>query len=116
MKILLHRLSDEDPETKSNAAFATGQLCEKSQNADGVVNNYNTILQKLEPLLHTQSHRLLDNAAGCIARMIFSHPENISIDDVLPPLVELLPLKEDFEENKPIYEMLVKLCTFPPTL
>jgi ribosomal protein S17E len=112
MKMLLHRLSDEDPETKSNAAFAMGQLCDKSQDANSIVSNYNTILQKLEPLLHTQSHRLLDNAAGCVARMISAHPENIPIDDVLPPLVDLLPLKEDFEENKPIYEMLVKLCTF----
>ncbi|KAH0565288.1 hypothetical protein GP486_001324 [Trichoglossum hirsutum] len=109
MKMLLHRLSDEDPETKSNAAFAMGQLCDKSRDANGIVSNYNTILQKLEPLLHAQSHRLLDNAAGCVARMITAHPENIPIDDVLPLLVDLLPLKEDFEENKPIYEMLVKL-------
>ncbi|KAH0536924.1 hypothetical protein FGG08_006226 [Glutinoglossum americanum] len=109
MKMLLHRLSDEDPETKSNAAFAIGQLCDKSGDANRVVSNYNTILQKLEPLLHTQSHRLSDNAAGCVARMIIAHPENIPIDEVLPPLVQALPLKEDFEENKPIYEMLVKL-------
>jgi importin-4 len=110
MKMLIHRLSDEDPETKSNAAFATGQLCEKSQDANGITSNYNTILRKLEPLLHTQSHRLLDNAAGCVARMIAAHPESVPIDNVLPPLVELLPLKEDFEENDPIYKMIINLC------
>jgi hypothetical protein len=28
--------------------------------------------------------------------------------------VELLPLREDYEENKPIYSMIVKLCKLIP--
>lgn len=110
MKILLHRLSDEDPETKSNAAYAVGLLCLKSQNTQETLKHYNTILQKLEPLLQIQHHRLLDNACGCLARMIMAHPEAIPIPDVLPQLVQQLPLKEDFDENAPIYEMFVQLC------
>ncbi|RPB24422.1 ARM repeat-containing protein [Terfezia boudieri ATCC MYA-4762] len=109
MKVLLHRLSDEDPETKSNAAYAVGLLCLKSQNAQETLKYYNTILQKLEPLLQIQHHRLLDNACGCLARMIMAHPEAIPISDVLPQLVQQLPLKEDFDENAPIYEMFVQL-------
>lgn len=109
MKVLLHRLSDEDLETKSNAAYAIGLLCLKSENSQEILKNYNTILHKLEPLLSIQHHRLLDNACGCLARMIIAHPDAIPIADVLPQLVQQLPLKEDYEENPVIYEMLVHL-------
>lgn len=110
MKILLHRLSDEDPETKSNAAYAIGLLCLKSKNVQEVVRHYNTILQKLGPILHIQHYRLLDNACGCLARMIMAYPDAMPISHLLEQLVKQLPLKEDYDENAPIYEMLVQLC------
>lgn len=117
MPVFLKRLSDEDPETKSNAAFGTGLLCECSTDANQVLLNYNNILAKLEPLLDSSpsagsedSHaRLLDNAAGCVSRMIKKSPQNVPLEDVLPRLVEILPLKEDFDENTPVYEMIVAL-------
>ncbi|RPA96616.1 ARM repeat-containing protein [Choiromyces venosus 120613-1] len=109
MKVLLHRLSDEDQETKSNAAYAIGMLCIKSQAVQEVTGNYRAILPKLEPFLQEQNHRMLDNACGCIARMIMAHPDNVPLGDVLPALAGLLPLKEDYEENEPIYKMLVQL-------
>ncbi|MCJ1477838.1 hypothetical protein MMC13_006511 [Lambiella insularis] len=109
LKVLLHRMSDEDPLTKSNAAFAIGLLVENSDKSSDIKRAYNHILTKLEPLLQTQESRQLDNAAGCISRMIMKHPENIPLTEVLPALVGLLPLKEDYEENTPIFSMIVKL-------
>jgi len=35
-----------------------------------------------------------------------AHQDKIPLDGILPALVELLPLKEDYEENKPIYECI----------
>ena len=110
LKVLLHRMSDEDPLTKSNAAFAIGLLVEHSDKQNEIKRAYNPILTKLEPLLHTQESRQLDNAAGCISRMIMKHPNNLPIGEVLPALISLLPLKEDYEENEPIFSMIVKLC------
>lgn len=110
LKLLLHRMSDEDPETKSNAAFAIGLLQENSENNAEILKSYNAILAKLEPLLHTHEARAMDNAAGCVSRMIIKHQEHVPIDAVLPALIELLPLKEDFEENEPVYNMIVHLC------
>ncbi|KAF1349887.1 armadillo-type protein [Delphinella strobiligena] len=110
MKVFLKRLGDEDPEVRSNAAFGTGLLCEKSQDQKHVLENYTTILAKLEPLLHQkQEARLLDNSAGCVARMIKAHPNNVPVDQVLPVLVQLLPLREDYEENEAVFEMIVAL-------
>jgi hypothetical protein len=112
MKLFLHRLSDEDPEAKSNAAYAMGMLCLKSRAVHEIIGNYPVILTKLEPFLQEKNHRMLDNACGCIARMIMAHPNNVPLGDVLPALAGVLPLKEDYEENEPIYKMLVQLCQF----
>lgn len=112
LKLLLHRMSDEDDETKSNSAYAIGLLITHSSNTKAYLSSYNQILTKLEPLLHTEKARTQDNAAGCVTRMIMAHPDKVPIDDVLPVLVDFLPLKEDFEENKPIYECIVGLCKF----
>lgn len=117
MSVFLKRLSDEDPETKSNAAFGTGMLCENSTDANQVLSNYGAIFGKLEPLLDASpssgdedSHaRLLDNAAGCVSRMIKKSPQNVPLEEVLPRLVEILPLKEDFDENEPVFDMIVGL-------
>ncbi|KAF2857715.1 ARM repeat-containing protein [Piedraia hortae CBS 480.64] len=115
MKILLKRLSDEDAETKSNAAFSTGLLCLHSTNAKEVLGSYNEILSKLEPLLHKRQNpseheaRGLDNAIGCISRMVKKSPQNIPLQEVLPRLIALLPLTEDYRENEPTFDMIVSL-------
>ncbi|KAJ9144052.1 hypothetical protein NKR23_g6062 [Pleurostoma richardsiae] len=109
LKLLLHRLSDEDPETKSNAAYAIGRLIYNSTDSKTYLPSYNIILSKLEPMLQMDHSRIKDNAAGCVCRMIMSNPEVVPISEVLPVLVDLLPLKDDYEENAPVYECLFKL-------
>lgn len=111
LRLLLHRMNDEDPETKSNAAFATGLLVQNTNNNGEILNAFNTILAKLEPLFEMHKARAVDNAAGCVSRMIMKHQEHVPLGVVLPALLQLLPLKEDVEENEPIYTMIVRLCT-----
>lgn len=112
LKLLLHRMSDEDSETKSNAAYGIGLLQQNSENSQEILKNFPTILGKLEPLLRTDEARCKDNAAGCVSRMILKHRANMPVPQVLPALMEILPLKEDFEENEPVYQMIVQLCKF----
>jgi hypothetical protein len=113
LKLLLHRLSDEDPETKSNAAYATGLLVFHSTDSATYLPSYNAILSKLEPLLQSLGARTIDNACGCVSRMIMAHPDKVPIDDIIPVVVDLLPLKDDFEENKPIFDCITGLCKYP---
>lgn len=110
LTMLLKRLTDEDPETKSNAAYATGVLVFHSTDSATYLPQYDSILAKLEPLLQTQKARAVDNAAGCVSRMIMAHQDKVPVDDILPILVGLLPLKEDYEENRPIFDCIVGLC------
>lgn len=109
LKILLHRLSDEDAEVKSNAAFAIGLLQESSTRETEILKSFNPILAKLEPMLHMDVARAKDNAAGCVARMILRHESHVPVDAVVPALVQILPLREDYEENEPVWRMILKL-------
>lgn len=118
MTIFAKRLQDEDPETKSNACFGTGLLCAHSSDAE-LASSYGPILQTLEPVLDPavaagssaddSRARLVDNAAGCLARMVKARPHAVPLPQVLPRLVDLLPLKNDFRENEPVFDMLVAL-------
>lgn len=112
LRLLLHRMNDEDPETKSNAAFATGLLVQNTNNNGEILKAFNTILARLEPLFEMHKARAVDNAAGCVSRMIMKHQEHVPLGVILPALLQLLPLKEDVEENEPIYTMIVRLCMF----
>jgi hypothetical protein len=117
LRLLIRRLTDEDSQTKSNAVYAIGRLCEKSNSDEEIIKAYPTILEKLEPCLHNSESNLPDNASGCISRMILKHRDHIPVADVLPALVDILPLKNDFEENFPIYRMICQMCTcFLPRL
>jgi hypothetical protein len=111
MKMALHRMGDEDMVTKANAIYAAGLLCQQSTNESFVLKQYNTILGKLEPLLAdgTTGH-LLDNAAGCVARLILAHPQNVPLEEVIPRLVELTPATDDYEVNGPIFRCYIWLC------
>jgi importin-4 len=111
LQVLLKRLSDEDPQTKSNAAYAVGRLVEKSNDNSTILKAYPSILQKLENMLGIEEARCMDNAAGCVSRMVLKHKDKVPIGDVLPALVNsgVLPLKSDYQENEPVWKMIVAL-------
>ncbi|POS88387.1 hypothetical protein EPUL_000121, partial [Erysiphe pulchra] len=106
LTLLLHRLSDEDAETKSNAAFAIGQLIFHSTESSEYLTAFPTIFTKLEPLLITRNSRSIDNALGCMCRMIMSNIDQVPLQEVLPAIIDLLPLKEDYEENSPVFNCI----------
>ncbi|KAJ5081821.1 hypothetical protein NUU61_010085 [Penicillium alfredii] len=109
LKLLLHRLGDEDPQTKSNAAYAVGRLVEHSTADAEIVKEFPTILSRLESCLQMNVSRLQDNATGCVSRMILRHRDSVPTKEVLPVLVDILPLKNDYEENEPLYRMICQM-------
>jgi len=111
LKLLLKRLEDEDPQTKSNAAYAVGRLVEKSDSSAEILKAYPTILKRLATFLEQKGvSRLPDNAAGCVSRMILRHRSHVPVEDVLPVLVNtVLPLTDDYEENEPIFNMIAQM-------
>lgn len=114
LKLLLKSMGDKDSEAKSNAAYGIGLLQQNSRKDKEILKGFPTILHKLEPLLQMDEARAKDNAAGCVSRMIMRHPSHIPVQHVLPALLDILPLKMDFDENVPVYDMIIKLCRIMP--
>ncbi|PHH81350.1 hypothetical protein CDD82_963 [Ophiocordyceps australis] len=102
------RLTDPDGLTKSNAAYAMGLLVLYTNDAK-VSALLPQLWEKIEPLLSAPGMRLADNAAGCLARMMMRHSDPGFVAEALPAVVAVLPLKEDFEENEPVYKCIHKL-------
>ena len=113
LQLLSRRLSDEDMQTRSNAAYAVGKLIEKSSSDQDIVPAYPSILEKLEACLQIRELGLPDNAAGCLSRMILKHRDSVPVAEVLPALIHILPLTKDYEENEPVYRMICQMCMLP---
>lgn len=107
---VVRRLTDSDPLTKSNAAYAIGMLILNSADTGKTLPMYGQLWEKLEPLLSMREMRMTDNVSGCLSRMIMKNPDAGFVAEVLPAIVNALPLTEDFEENEPIYQCFYKLC------
>ncbi|KAF9916975.1 hypothetical protein BX616_002266, partial [Lobosporangium transversale] len=106
--LFVKALSDEEDEVRSNGAFAIGALCQNT--TIDLSSQYPTLLTALYPLFQGQAlPNVTDNACGAVARMIMRHPEAVPLDQVLPVFVQALPLKRDFEENEPVYQLLFSL-------
>jgi importin-4 len=107
---IVRRLTDPDLLTKSNAAYAIGLLILKSADTAKTLPLYGQLWEKLEPLLSIHEMRMTDNVSGCLARMILKNPDAGFVAEVLPAIVNVLPLQEDYEENEPIYQCIFALC------
>jgi hypothetical protein len=109
---LARRLTDTDPLTKSNAAYAIGLLVLNSSDTSKTMPMYPKIWEKLEPLLSVREMRMTDNVAGALSRMMLKNPDNGFVSEALPAVVNVLPLSEDYDENAPVYENIYQLCKF----
>jgi importin-4 len=112
IKTVIKRLGDEDPEVRSNAAYAIGQLIFNAQDPAAYAAHFERVLEKLESFLDQEGARLVDNACGAVARLTMKHPDRIPLAAVIGVLLQRLPLKEDMEENRPVYQCLCKLGKF----
>ena len=127
LEIFVNKLGDDkSSEVRGNAAYGVGIAIEFA-NFDAS-SAYQTILESLFTLLNKADKEALKNedgdeetaetikrtfanACGCVARMTLKHPAAVPVDAILPALFEHLPLQTGFEENTPIFEMVIKLAT-----
>lgn len=122
LKIFIDSITnDKSLEVKGNAAYGIGLIVENSQ--VDLSSAYPTILQLLFNLLTKADkkantddeetketvNRSYANACGCVARMILKNEQAVPLEHVFGPLTEHLPLESGFEENAPIFKLILKL-------
>ncbi|XP_057977862.1 uncharacterized protein LOC131164584 isoform X2 [Malania oleifera] len=109
MPLVLKELASSEATNRRNAAFCVGELCKNG--GERTLKYYGDILHGLYPLFGESEpdDAVRDNAAGAVARMIMVHPESIPLNQVLPILLKVLPLKEDHEESLAVYSCVCNL-------
>ncbi|WVN87970.1 uncharacterized protein L203_103167 [Cryptococcus depauperatus CBS 7841] len=120
LQIISRGLVDEDPDVRSNSAFASGVLIENSQ-AD-LSAHYPSLLQALHPLFTPPEHappalyNARDNAAGAVSRMITKNASALPLLDVVSVISSILPLRFDPLENTAVYRAIFQLFRSNPDL
>lgn len=100
----------KDKTMKHNACYCSGLLV---QYGGPAVHQYLEVLYNslckaltLDPVKY---ETVLDNACGALARMINAAPDKMPIDQIVPGILNLLPLRNDFEPAIPIHECIFNL-------
>jgi len=113
LELLYKALSDPEAEVLSNAAFATGLLVENSE--VDLSPQYLHLLGALRPLFDVTpdcsaaQFNAKDNAAGAVARLIVRNTAAVPLEQVLPIFFNVLPLKNDYLENRPVFRAIFHL-------
>lgn len=96
---------DPSYEVRNNAIFGLGELVAHSKQA--LYSEYMSLLILLsEALAKERTDGVIDNICGAIARLISTNSDLVPIQQVLPVLLEKLPLREDHEEHGAVLRCL----------
>ncbi|KAH7099343.1 ARM repeat-containing protein [Auriculariales sp. MPI-PUGE-AT-0066] len=113
LQIIGRALADPDAEVVNNACYAVGLVVEYSE--VDLSGQYLLLLAQLHGLFTISADasdaqlNARDNAAGAVARMIIRNSSAIPLDQVLPVLLDIMPLESDPVENKTVFRALLLL-------
>ncbi|KAG7890022.1 hypothetical protein KL936_002696 [Ogataea polymorpha] len=125
LEVFIDRLAnDKSSEVRGSAAYGVGVLIEHA--TVDVTPAYPATLNSLSKLLSKAGkeasktddddvetketiNRTIANACGCVSRMALKHPQAVPLNVIVPSLLSHLPLETGLEENKPIFELILKL-------
>jgi len=99
-----------EPTIKHNAAYCAGLLVQYGE--ETVTQMYEPLCRilldtaALDPSKHASG---LDNAAGAIARLINANPGLVPLDQLVPAMMKLLPLRTDMEPALAVHEAFFNL-------
>ncbi|KAG7526937.1 importin-4 isoform X1 [Solea senegalensis] len=115
LPVLVAGVRDSDSEVRNNSVFGLGCLAQAA--GPIVVSDYPMMLSVFSNMLVKESDlRVIDNLCAALCRMIMSNIDAVPLEQVVPALVARLPLKEDLEENKTVFNCLTMLYTHSPAL
>merc|ERR1711991_321089 len=108
LPLMVNGLSDEDDEVQRNSVYAAGLMI--SRDPQRFEQFVQPTLQGVGMLLsEDREPTVIDNACGTIARLIMAMGDALPVGELLPAMVNALPLRDDFEENVTVYNCLFGL-------
>ncbi|XP_046390558.1 importin-4-like [Ischnura elegans] len=108
LPLLLNASKDKNDDVRNNAIYGLGELVLYGK--ETLHPHFPQILQALSAAIAKETNAMaLDNICGALARLIITNVELIPMDQVFPVYLKYLPLREDFEENKKVFESFAHL-------
>ncbi|KAJ8272903.1 hypothetical protein GJAV_G00094810 [Gymnothorax javanicus] len=102
LPVLVAGVRDSDPEVRNNSVFGLGSLAQAA--GPVITQDYPMMLSLFSSLISKESdRRVIDNVCAALCRMIVSNMECVPLEQVFPALLSRLPLQEDMEENKTVF-------------
>jgi hypothetical protein len=113
MPAVLSAAADPNPELRRNGLFCVGVLLEGC--TDACRPYLASMLQAMHPSFvmarggAREEELALDNAAAALCKAIIAVPEAVPLAAALPPLVNMLPIRADWEETRAVFVCLLGL-------
>jgi len=110
MPIFNEVIGDEEDDLRNNGVYGLGELV--LWGGDLMVSHYNQILSNLSTLLAKESApRVIDQIVGAVARFMIVGNSNVPVNEIVPVMMNNLPLKDDVEEYENVFKALAVLYT-----
>jgi len=105
MQVFVGFMSDADKDVRNNAIFGLGELA--LNGGPGMVQHYPQILQTLSNhLAKGDEARCVDQIVGAVCRLVVANKAAVPLAEVVPVVLQHLPLKEDKEEYHMVYRCI----------
>lgn len=99
---------DDDDDVRNNAVYGLGELA---------LHGGPSMFQHFQQILHNLSHllgiekcpRVIDQVVGAVCRLVLANKTIVPLNDVLPVVLNQLPLKEDLEEYLVVFKCVLLL-------
>uniref|UniRef100_A0A6A7G7Q6 Importin-4 isoform X1 n=1 Tax=Hirondellea gigas TaxID=1518452 RepID=A0A6A7G7Q6_9CRUS len=112
LSLFFEGLESEDKQLVHNSCFALGCFYQHLS-VKLMIDSYERVCQLLHPVLVIPDNSDMviarDNAVSCVCKMIMRCPQALPLDQVLPLILNGLPLVSDMEENEFVYECIFGL-------
>jgi len=110
LPLFTEMLKDEEDDVRNNCVFGLGEMVLWA--GESAVPHYTPILAILSKQLSKEdSPRVLDQIAGAISRFLIANLVMVPVEDLLPALLNQLPLKEDLDEYELVFRAFQTLFT-----
>jgi len=111
LPVFMNALNDEDEDVRNNAVYGLGELV--LWGGQPMATHYNQILSNLSNLLGRESEpRVIDQIVGAVARFVTvsgNGASGVPVNEILPVMINNLPLKEDMDEYESVFKALTIL-------
>ena len=110
LPVLLNCMETGNYNMRRNAVYCTGVLAAHAPAQVGP--HLPHLLNGLRPHLarrEGENWAIVDNTASALCRIVMSAPNAVPVDQILPLVLQAVPLQDDPSENMPVYTMLFAL-------